>query len=119
MSQVTAKHYRKTPEQIAQRAQRIRLGPVVDDQVGASHQAIEVLHRGVAADKRLRLIEVGGGAAVEPAELDCLIVIQRAQPAPLYSLEYLLQPAPLRPALLDEACQVHGCYMRVPVFKDR
>src|SRR5207253_2393093 len=107
MHYVAAKDGRITPEQIAQEAPEVHLGLCIDNQVAACDQFIEVMHDGISADKRLRLVQIRCGAAIETAEFDRLVVVERFHAAPLNALEHLLQLPPFGTAALYKGCQVH------------
>src|SRR5207245_7496291 len=76
VAEIATEHHRIAPEQVAYQAPRIDLGLAVDDQIATGDQVVEVLYGRVAADEGLSLVQVGGGAAVEAAKLDCLLVVE-------------------------------------------
>src|SRR4051812_36795421 len=96
------------PDQVANQSPPIHLGPVVNHQVTAGDQVVEVLDGGVAADESLGLVQIRGSAAIQPAELNGLFIVQGAQSAALNSLQDGFELTPLWSPLLDKRGQVHG-----------
>src|SRR5262249_42051078 len=102
------------PDEVQQQPAPVGPRLAVDDEVGAGDEAVEEAVGGLAADDRLGVVEVGGGAAVEPPELDGLVVVEAAQAAALDALQPLLERLPIRAAPLDERGQVHAALTRCP-----
>ena len=48
----------------------------VNGEIGAGDEIVEITGGGVAADERMGLVKVRSGPAVEPAELDCLGLLE-------------------------------------------
>src|SRR5207302_2338167 len=109
---------RITPNPVAQKAEHIDVGLRIDDQVTAGDEVVEILDRRVAAQERLCLVEVRGGAAIETAELDRLLAVEHAQSAPLDALQDRFELAPVGSALLDESRQVHALPSVLPFALD-
>src|SRR5439155_27387294 len=109
---VGAKDRRESPDEVAPESPRAATrGLGVDHQIAAGHQVVEVLHGGVAADKGLGLVQIGGGTTIELAELDGLILVQRAEAAALHAAQHFFKPPPFRSPFGDESCQVHRSKM--------
>src|SRR5262245_55837794 len=107
MQQIATKDGGVAPEEVADQAAEIDARLAVDGEVGAGNQIVQIAFGGFAADEGLCLVQVGGGAAIEPAELDGLLVVERRQTAALNALKNLFQAFPVRTASLKERRKIH------------
>ncbi len=103
MRQVAAEHGRPAEDEELHHAAPVDAGLAVNEQIRPRHEVVEVADGHVAADEGLGLVEIGGGAAVEVAKLDGLVLVEAGQPASLGAFQQLLQPLPGGATVVQES----------------
>src|SRR5262249_32729629 len=77
LRQIAAKDGGITPEQITQQTQDIDACLAVDGEIGTGDKIVQIALCRFAADESLSLVQIGSSAAIKPANLNRLLVIQR------------------------------------------